>query len=386
VRVSNRLRLLTEQPLISLSASQICKSRPIPGWILDALVVCDAAYPGVLRRFLSGSTSTLRKHGMALVVSRLDPEHPGYLADHLRPLGERHKFEGSSPLEFVSHVMLHRRVRDLVRTLYPEAVGLVGALIKFSETLSRSDYRALVELHSLPEHRTRRAVLYHLPSIPESAIQICRVLPAPYVRLPLLTRLRSVEQASDFVRAIELIKRVNPGVTDEVLASSLEALKSKTPLRGWVTRWLDKATEFWSPVPDVNESEMVVLQSAAAMRDVAKRFENCLEGQITQCALGRVLYVEYLPIPCIIQLESLSDGWVFESVHGVKNTSVDPATTRIVLEKLHACGVQIPARHWQAVRFNRVARLARILDPFRDNADLIDDEFSDPDQRISHAA
>ncbi|ANY85226.1 hypothetical protein BB934_44395 (plasmid) [Microvirga ossetica] len=131
---------------------------------------------------------------------------------------------------------------------------------------------------------------------------------------------------------------------------------------------------------------MVVLQSAAALRDVAKQFENCLEGKITQCALGRVLYVEYLPTPCIIQLVSLSDGWVFESVHGVKNTSVDPATTRIVLEKLHACGVQIPARHWQAVRFNRVARLARILDPFRDNADLIDDEFSDPDQRISHAA
>jgi hypothetical protein len=69
-----------------------------------------------------------------------------------------------------------------------------------------------------------------------------------------------------------------------------------------------------------------------------------------------------------------------------EDASVYPATTRLVLKKLHACGVQIPARHWQAVRFNRVARLARTLDPFRDQTDLIDDEFSVPAQRISHAA
>jgi hypothetical protein len=122
------------------------------------------------------------------------------------------------------------------------------------------------------------------------------------------------------------------------------------------------------------------------MRDAAKRFENCLEGKIVQCALGRVLYVEYLPTHSIVQLESLSDGWVFESIHGVRNTSVDPVTTRVVLKKLHACGVQIPARHWQAVHYNRVARMARILDPFRDQTDLIDDEFGGPDQRISYAA
>ncbi|MPR12374.1 hypothetical protein [Microvirga tunisiensis] len=278
-------------------------------------------------------------------------------------------------------------MKDFVRRLFPDAHGLMGTLARLPDKpLSIQDYQTLVELHTLPEHRTRAAVLRHLPNIPEHAIQTIRVLPARYVCLPVLNRLRSVEQATDFVRAVELIKRVNMGVTDGNLRKSLDALRPGTPLRNWITRWLEKATNFWVPVPFVDPSEMILLQSADAMRDAAKRFENCLEGKIVQCALGRVLYVEYLPTPCIIQLESLSDGWVFESVHGVKNTSVDPATTQLVLKKLHACGVQIPARHWQAVRFNRVARLARVLDPFRDQVDLIDNELASLDGRMFDAA
>ena len=202
----------------------------------------------------------------------------------------------------------------------------------------------------------------------------------------LLDRLRSVEQATDFIRAVELIKRVCQGVTDDDLTTSLEASKADTPLRDWITRWLEKATAFWTPVPAVDGSEMIVLRSAAAMRDAAKRFENCLESKIPQCVLGRMLYVEYLPTPCIIELECLSGGWVFEAIHGRKNTSVDPATIRVVFQKLHAAGVQISARHWQAGRYNRVARLAGILDFCRDDVDLIDDELRDLEQEISHVA
>jgi hypothetical protein len=200
----------------------------------------------------------------------------------------------------------------------------------------------------------------------------------------LLRRLSSVEQAADFIRAVELIKRVNPGIIDDDLTTSLEALKAYTPLQEWVKRWLEKATQFWTPAPTVDQSEMIVLRSAAAMRDAARRFENCLERKVPECALGRTLYVEYLPTPSIIELECLSNGWIYKAIYGPKNSSVDPTTVRLALSKLHAAGVQVSARHWQSARYNRVARLARILDLWRDDVDLIDDEPVDLEPELSY--
>jgi hypothetical protein len=352
---------------------------------MSRLVACDECYPGVLRRYLTASH--LRRQGIALILSRLDPQRPHDLAERLHSLAEAHKWESRPPLEFVSHIMLHRRVQDIVRALFPDAQGLTGILGKLgSDPLSMRDYQTLIELLTRPEHRARAVVLRHLPKIPENAIQSIQVLPAHYVCLALLNRIRSLEQAFDFARSVELIKRVNPSVMDDDLRISLEASRPGTSLRTWIRRWLEKATEFWVPPPTVDETDMIVLRSAAAMRDAAKRFQNCLEGKIAECSLGRMIYIENRSPACLIEIECLSNGWAYKAVHGERNTSVEPATTRLVLQKLNAAGVQIPARHWQAVRYNRVARLARVLDPFRDNADLIDDTLGDPDQEIFHAA
>ena len=357
---------------------------PPEGWLLERLAACDAEYPAVLRRFLTGSP--LRRQCMALLMARLDPQNPCDLADRLRPLIEDTDWPNRSPTEIISHVMLHRRVRDIMRTLYPDALGLVRTLAKLSDPLSVHEYGTLTALHTEPQHRPRIAALRHLPDIQRYAIPIILALPAPYISLPVLRRLTSLEQAEDLARGIELIKRINPGVTDDALRISLEASLPSTTIRHWTKRWLERATEFWMAVPSVNSSEMIVLRSAAAMRDAARRFQNCLECKIEECALGRAIYIEGRSPACLIELECLSDGWVFRSIHGEKNSSVDPATTRTVLKKLHGCGVQIPSRHWQAARFNRVARLARILDPFRDQADLIDNELIDLGQGIPNAA
>ena len=84
---------------------------------MPRLVACDECHPGVLRRYLTASP--LRRQGIALVLSRLDPQRPHYLADRLRTLDPEGDLNGRPPLEVVSHIMLHRRVKDIVRTLYP---------------------------------------------------------------------------------------------------------------------------------------------------------------------------------------------------------------------------------------------------------------------------
>ncbi|MEE1614043.1 hypothetical protein [Microvirga sp. CF3016] len=248
------------------------------------------------------------------------------------------------------------------------------------------EYRTLVALHTEPRHRERVAVLRYLPQIARQAIPIILALPAPYLGLPALQRIRSVEQATDFERSIELIKLVIPDTSDDELVASLEALQPSTSIRDWTRRWISKATRFWQPTPTLDPNEMTVLRNAAAVRDAARRFGNCLETKIPQCALGRIVYVEYLPKSCIIELECLASGWIFEGAYGPQNTAVDPETIKQIIQKLHAAGVQIRAHHMQAGRYNRVARLAGALDLFRDDLDLIHDDLDDLAQEFADAA
>jgi hypothetical protein len=311
---------------------------------------------------------------MALVLSELDLNYPELLASRLRPLTGAQETRIHEPLAEIGYVILHRRVRDIVRCLYPAAKGLLGTLGKLgSEPLSKENYRLLIELHAHPENRCRAALLRHMPSIPQRTFSVLMALEPPYVSPKLVNRLGWIEDVEDFRRSVELIKRVIPGVSDDMLVSSLEMIAGGTSLRQWVQRWLERATCFWVEAPDFHGSDMVILGSAAAMRNAGRRFENCLESKIAQCALGRVIYIEYLPVPCIIELEALSGGWAFEAISGPKNTCVDSDTIRSVLKKLHAAGVQIPAQNWQAGRYNRVARFARIHDFSRDDIELIDE-------------
>ena len=330
--------------------------------------------------------SPLRRQCIGLGLSELELDAPSRLAKRLQH-GDHDGLGHADPLAYIAYVLLHCRVRGIIRLLHPDAVGLVGALSKLGAVpLSRRDYRSLVALHTEPEHRHRIAVLRHLTHIPRQRIPIILALPAPYLSLPVLQRVASVDQALDFERSIELIRRVIPTITDDELVRSLTALKPSTSIREWTRRWISKATQFWQPAPIFDPDEMIVLRDAATMRDAAKRFENCLEHKVAHCALGRVLFVEYLPGSCIIELECLATGWIFEGVYGPQNTAVDPETIRQVVQKLGAAGVHVRASHMQASRYNRVARLAGALDLFRDDIDLINDDLDDLAQEFADAA
>jgi hypothetical protein len=372
--------------LIAFPASQTFQPRPASGWILNALVACDEAYPGTLRRFFT-AISPLRRQAVALALSELDLDRPQALADRLGGMSDCQDQVGRHPLATIAHIILHRRIREIIRALHPTAVGLIGTLGKLGfDPLGVTDYRLLTDLHTQPKHRSRALLLRHATKIPRRAIPILMALEAPYICLPLLKRLGSVEQVSDFQRSIELIKRVVPDVTDEELVASLQALKPDIGLGNWVQRWLLRSTTFWISPPITDDAELVSLHSAAAMHDASRRFQNCLSGKIGFCALGRTLYLEYLPKPAIIELQVLDRGYLLETLYGPQNATVDPQTTSAIVRKLKAAGVLVPARLAQAARYNPVARLASILDFSRDDLTLIDDDISDFELGLADAA
>ncbi|WP_243369195.1 hypothetical protein [Microvirga solisilvae] len=364
------VRLLSHNPLL--------RQRPVEGWILSKLIACDEAFPSTLRRYITASP--LRAQLIALVLCELDLARPDLLASRLHSLSSLTGLAFTNPLAPIAYTILHRRVRDIVRHLYPTSEGLVGILSKIGdEPLSEENYRLMIELHTKPQHRARLSALRYMPRVPARAFAILMALEPPYVSMKLVKQLASVHQAKDFLCSIELIKRVVPTASDGVLIASLESMEAGSNLGSWVQRWLERASHLWVEPPSLNSAEFTLLANADAMRDAGRRFENCLETKVAFVALGRTLFVEYRPHPCIIELESLDSGWVFHAIHGKSNLPVSPSITRQVLKKLHSAGIRIPARHFRAAHYNRVARLASIYDFSRDDFGVIDedDELAD---------
>ncbi|WP_157961331.1 hypothetical protein [Microvirga flavescens] len=343
------------------------------GWVLSKLLACDEAFPGTLRRYITASP--LRAQLIALVLCELDLGCSDIIASRLRSLSNLTGLAFTESLALIAYTILHRRVRDIVRHLYPNAEGLVGVLAKIGdEPLSEENYRLMVEIHTQPQHRARLSALRHVPRVPARAFAILMALEPPYVSIKLVKRLASIHQVKDFQRSIELIKRVVPTANDDVLVASLESLETGENLGNWIQRWLDRASHFWIEPPLLDTSEFAVLANADAMREAGHRFENCLVTKVAFVALGRSLFLEYLAHPCIIELEHLDIGWAFHAIHEKSNLPVNPAITRQVLKKLNTAGIRIPARHFQASCYNRVAELANIFDLSRDDFGVGDEE------------
>jgi hypothetical protein len=373
-----------EQPLIESAERQTFQRHPIPGWALDPLTRCDEACPGLLRRTLVGSS--LRRQTIFMGLRHLTTNNPKDLATKLRPLVCGDSTDLTCPLAIIGQALMTVRVRDLLRALYGPIEGLIGTLGRLGfDPLAPEDYCTLIEIHTGSRHRSRARILRYMRSVTRQDIRALLALRPPYLLPVLVRRLSSAQQVEDFQCSIDLIKRLIPEATDADLVASLKNLRPSTHIREWVTRWLHRATVFVNDPPIKDDGEFVLLNSASAIRDAARRFSNCLErDRLVHCALGREGYVEHLPSQTLVELRLLNRGAVLEEFHGIRNSSVGTETARAIIKGLQDRGVLIPAQLAQASANNRVARFARIFDLTRNDYDLID-----PSNRIqlraSHA-
>src|SRR5688500_2734429 len=155
-------------PMEAFPVSKTRRPRPIDGWALSGLIELDEARPGTLRFLLSASalrrqaffiTSSLLRNGVDEVASRLRP----LCADQPQP----------SPLAEVASVLATCRVRDIVRALYGDVEGLVGALGRLGhDPLHPLAYRSLVSLLSDPQHRARAMVLKQVEKTTPTMISV----------------------------------------------------------------------------------------------------------------------------------------------------------------------------------------------------------------------
>lgn len=329
--------------MIAATATEALQPRPFSSIATKILLPYDEAYPGTLRRVLCASP--LRRQGVWIALAALHSDTSGMYAARLRSIADPAAWE-ADPTTETARILLSKRVKDIVSTLFENAEGLLGALAKIGDApLRDTSYQALINLFSQPEHKDRARVVRQLPKVSASRITVLLKLDAPFI-LQNLVEMLSVEGVYEFRRTIDLILNLVPEATPDVLAQSIQQLGTNGSLESWTARWIGKAKDLPVALPRLDEVEFTHLRSGEAIRDAAIRYRNCLRRQIPDAVIGRVAYVEYRPASVIIRLIPLSQGlWLADSLHGPHNFRVDPEVARSIWLKLEAGGALIP-RHY----------------------------------------
>jgi hypothetical protein len=86
--------------------------------------------------------------------------------------------------------------------------------------------------------------------------------------------------------------------------------------------------------------------------------------------LGRRYFLEYRPTPAIVELVSLSRGWLLEDIYGPSNCRPLRATVRAIRRKLEEAGVLVLGRYSHGQLYSGVARLAGVYDLGEGNLDV----------------
>lgn len=259
----------------------------------------------------------------------------------------------------ISLVLRKWRVQRLLAILCSINVprGLMGVLMRAGHApLARRSYQTLLDV--LTAGGTRAQFLIDAPNANDLSVETASRLDLALCRAGILNAIHSVELVTG-INAVARIAREFAGAYDEDLRQSVSP-----PPRSWsrwATRWAEKAKSF-PAAPKVPEG-FTGLNSAAALKDAAMRYSNCLVTRIPGAVVGRRAYAEYGPGEAMIELAALCDDkWQVLNVHGPDNDPVDPMTVREIVTKLKAAGFAIPIRFHDTRETRAAARLLGVYD------------------------
>lgn len=326
--------------MLIASANKQMKARPVKaGWALDALLQIDFAKPGLLR-FLH-TASDLRRQAVFLVLARLDWDR----LDGCSPWALKACSLEGDPTGALATALASVRVRDLIGNVFGATpTGLIGALSRCgSDPLEEFNYTLLHDIFDDPKNKPRRALLRHAPKIDDDLVDVVWRLPKALLRPEVLNHIKSSDDIAQYASALNVLRRLHPKISDEDFALSLSQMSPGSSLAHWIRRWIERALHLPPALPFAGDKEMRPLLSASDMKEVARRYQNCLRRRIGDVALGRAAYYEHID-GAIAELRGLSKGnWVLEGIYGPQNRHALPGTVRAIRWKLEGAGVLVPA-------------------------------------------
>jgi hypothetical protein len=286
----------------------------------------------------------------APAVARLWPEpHTAFLT---APSARRHlvclAFAVGRDVAAVAETVLRGRLREAIRiALGRSPPGLERALGRLGETAWTTEaYCKLVDLLADPK---AAKLLRHAEGIDVGAVARLDRLPGPMGRALGLAGLITDDAATAVAEAAGAIACRSGAAVAQAATARWAEVETEAAL-------FEAVREDLYPEPPPPPFEGTVrlrpLTSKAAMRDAARRYNNCLATRVNHAVGGFSAYYEWTANPGAI-VEISRDaifGWRLEEAKGPNNDALDKHSRASLVAELTAMGVYVGRSGWQLER------------------------------------
>ncbi|PXW65862.1 hypothetical protein [Methylobacterium sp. B4] len=334
----------------SSAARQHLIPKTYSGWALDRAIVLDCACPGLLASTLYFGPT--RRQAVFLVLASFDWLGQAEIASRFRRAIEDRDALGQSDAAVIGRaILLLRRPRDFVRALFGTVPdGLLGAMQRLGHDPvgAPETYRELQRLFcsEAPADRRRVKVLGQMAgSLVGAQIEIVSLLDPVLLHPAFVALVHETEQVAELNASLAYVRARCSGATDEAIRSSLARLKPddhRSTLFRW---WSHRFDRLPRSLDTHGDPTLVILGSAEALSDAARRYANCLKTKVGQVYLGNYLYIEYRPAApgpgVIAELRATTHGFLLEGLYARNNSRVNQERAAVVRRKLAACGIAL---------------------------------------------
>lgn len=245
-------------------------------------------------------------------------------------------------------LLLEAPLRKAVRlVLDPAPEGLVRALQHLGEiTWTPEDYRALVALLGDPKPAK---ILRHASLIEPAQVRTLCALPKILRDAGGAAARVTASQAKLLSEAHELLARRLPG---DVLAQRVGIWIRASSAKALFNLVADDFRRELPPPPHPGTERLKPLETAAAIRDAARRYRNCLANYVDYAIDQQSAVYEWLPAPgAVVELTPDSYfGWRLDQARLENNKSVDDATRAAIIAELRGMGIHVGRSAWQIRR------------------------------------
>jgi hypothetical protein len=286
----------------------------------------------------------------APAVARLWPEpHTAFLT---APSARRHlvclAFALDRDVAAVAETVLRGRLREAIGiALGRSPAGLERALGRLGETAWTPEaYRTLVDL--LADARAAK-LLRHAEVIHADAVARLDRLPGPMRRALGLSGQITDDAATAVAEAAGAIACRSGAAAAEAATARWAEVETEAALFEAVREDLYPEPP---PPPFEGTEQLRPLTTKAALRDAARRYNNCLATRVTHAVGGFSAYYEWAGNPGAV-VEISRDaifGWRLEEAKGPNNDALDKDSRASLAAELTAMGVHVGRSGWQLER------------------------------------
>lgn len=251
---------------------------------------------------------------------------------------------GGPPIDVVGLMDLSLRKAIAVALEDAAPAGLRRALEHLGEIAwSPEDYRGLMQLLADP---APAKTLRHAEAITPDLVRALAALPEALREAGgVALRVTPAQAALLAETHAVLARRLAP----QVLAARVAAWGQAPTPKALFTLVVEDFRRELPPAPHPGTERLRPLETAAAIRDAARRYRNCLSDYLDSAVDQRAAIYEWRPAPgAVVELRpDTFFGWRLDQARLRNNQAVDEATREAIVAELRGMGVHVGRSAWQ---------------------------------------